>query len=359
MKKTIGVLMMLGMLMGCGKEKPNADLSDEATLFKYEDYSPEREQIPALIASFKEQSKQVMEFKVGKVQIEPNTDDLPIEEALWMIEGALNEHYSSPLSEWQDELMDTLFFSVSNVPAGAPSDPVLVSGYDLSTTYYSLIQQVDQLMRANAELMMADIKYVSHDAAYTQFALILFTGFPFNWSVSQDQVNPDDDWKAGLQLGKCDGTNVGRDAARRLQQIANWNIKYGFVQNYYGTHWTNMPAYHTGIQTVWEGTQPGWILESSLNKLFGHPNDVGDVTPQFCPGSTRPALSCINKQDMLSYYAELWPIIGSYQPLSPFKDVTYIKLYDQLWWCPGDPVSEDYCRHMIKYITYAIPVFVE
>jgi hypothetical protein len=257
--------------------------------------------------------------------------------------------------------MDTLFFSVSNMPVMSPTDPILVSGYDLSTTYYSLIQQIDQLMRANAELMIADIKYVSHDTAYTHFTLILNTGFPFNWSVSQDQVNPDDDWYAGLQLGKCDGTNVGRDAAGRLQQIANWNIKYGFVQNAYGTHWTNMPTYHIGVVTVWYSSwgTPGTINAQSFEKLLGQPQDAAGMGFFPCLGLEKPSNFCVNDADMSLYYNELWPIIGTYHPQNPFKDVLYIKIDKNHTFCNQDPTTTTYVSHYVKYITYGIPIFTE
>ena len=97
--------------------------------------------------------------------------------------------------------------------------------------------QIDGLMRINAELMFSDIKYVAHNTTSTQFSIVLFTGYPGTFSLTPDAVSATDNWKAGDGLGKCNGTQIGRDAADRLSQIANWNIKYGFIQSYYGTYW--------------------------------------------------------------------------------------------------------------------------
>jgi|GEM_PF-1435482 len=354
--KLLPFIALVSMVhIGCSKEADKVE-NLHAMLnqpYKFESFNPPVDSIPLILADFKAQSERVVQYAEGKVSIDPNLEDLSIESALWTLEGAINSHYSFPLSSWQDELMDTLYFSVANVPDSTGQHEVLVSGYDLSLTYWSLIQQIDILILGNEELIMSDIKYVSHDSAFTQFLMIMFTGYPYVWSVSEDVFTSGDDWFAGDALGQCTGMNVGLDAADRLSQAANWNIKYGFVQNFYGTHWTNMPAYHTGIVTVWGST----MTQSSVSKLLGQQNDVAGAVQSYCQGPKKPVDFCVQDSDMQLYYHEIWPIVGAYQPTNPFKDVLYVRLIDYPFLCTNDPIQPVYCLHDVNYINYGIPIF--
>ncbi len=342
------------MSLSCSKDLSHpVDPILRTTVDKFEDFNPEYSEIRTRVESFKEQSRTLLENSFKSTEF--NGEDVPIAEALWTLEAAINEYYHFPVSEFSSELLDTLHFNVMNVPNPSSShfDSILVSGADLSNMYFSLISQIDGLLRINAELMFSDIKYVAHNTTSTQFTIVLFTGYPGTFSLTPDAVNATDNWNAGNGLGKCNGTQIGRDAADRLSQIANWNIKYGFVQNYYGTYWNNQPAYFTGVVTKFESQDYPFGLS---DKLFGRENDVVGASFNVCFGTEKPIDFCIGHDDMELYYQEIWPIIGAVQPY--FKDAIYIKIIDDPRYCPNalQPVQ---VRHKTLYIQYGIPVFIE
>lgn len=122
-----------------------------------------------------------------------------------------------------------------------------------------------------------------------------------------------------------------------------------------------MPAYHTGVVSVWYsplGTS-GWINDQAVAKLLGQPQDVAGAAVTYCASAHKPTNFCVNDTEMALYYNELWPIIGTYQPLNPFKDVLYIKIDMFEWLCETDPIMTTYVSHYVKYITYGIPIFEE
>ncbi len=346
---------IIGLSLSCSKDLSHpVDPILRTTVDKFEDFNPEYSEIRTRVESFKEQSRTLLENSFKSTEF--NGEDVPIAEALWTLEAAINEYYHFPVSEFSSELLDTLHFNVMNVPNPSSShfDSILVSGADLSSMYFSLISQIDGLLRINAELMFSDIKYVAHNTSSTQFSIVLFTGYSGTFSLTPDAVNATDNWKAGNGLGKCNGTQIGRDAADRLSQIANWNIKYGFVQNYYGTYWNNQPAYFTGVVTKWEGTDYAYTLS---DKLLGRNNDVAGAIQGLC-GLTKPVDFCVVHDDMDLYYSEIMTIIGQAQPTSPFLDAIYVKIIDDAYYCPLAPQPVE-VSHRSLYIQYGIPVFIE
>jgi hypothetical protein len=342
--------------LSCSKDLSHpVDPILRTTVDKFEDFNPEYSEIRTRVESFKEQSRTLLENSFKSTEF--NGEDVPIAEALWTLEAAINEYYHFPVSEFSSELLDTLHFNVMNVPNPSSShfDSILVSGADLSNMYFSLISQIDGLLRINAELMFSDLKYVAHNTTSTQFSIVLFTGYPGTFSLTPDAVNATDNWKVGNGLGKCNGTQIGRDAADRLSQIANWNIKYGFVQNYYGTYWNNQPCYFTSVVVKWSGTD---FPLSFLNPLLGWPNDVAGANLSPCSGFEKDVEDCVNAIDMQLYYQSIMSVVGSVQP--PARDAIALSFRDDLpSLCNINTPPFLTTKHRIRWIQYGIPVFQE
>jgi len=104
-------------------------------------FNPEKSKIPELYNGFRAeiQSNNAVEADLKDGIF---TEDKPLDEALWLLETALNTNYGFRQDDLYDYETEVFEFTVSNKSINANGMPV-IDGQELVETYYELVDAVD------------------------------------------------------------------------------------------------------------------------------------------------------------------------------------------------------------------------
>ncbi|WP_422107818.1 hypothetical protein [Winogradskyella sp.] len=354
MKKSIYlVLCTILTIFSCSKETENDIPSSEANntdkLGLYETFSPKKEDIVSYIKQFRAEAK-LSQSSMKTGNFEPT--DRSIEEALWVLEAALNNYYASPIAEYDGQFSDQTNITI-DFQDGSEE---MIDGQSLLNAYHNLTTTLDQALTMGQEIDILDVKFVSAGTHSVVFS-VSSTGGLLLPTLTADFIDTDDDWKAGDALGKCDGTRVGEDGRTRLNSLIKYNINNNFTLRFnsnpgsqYGVTWTNVQTYLNNA---------GPLTDASSSRLLGN---VNDPYPQLsaCQGTAWPVANCVSDVAMEYNRKEIWNIINSFLPITVNGNYLDVQNFNvRANYLAGDPVlcPGAHVKYFMYYIRYAYPVY--
>ncbi len=177
--------------------------------------------------------KQILNFK-SKIKSNLKSDEtLSIDSAVWYVEAALN--YSHSVVQRCTE------FKVDTTVIPVPVNDGKISLQDLSSAMSSFEESITSDLAnsgyANASLYLADIS-VAHLKS-TNSVNLKMTALVNSGYIDPTHFHVGEDWIWGFNLGKCDGTCAGRDAATELTRVSNMYVAIPSGNYYYTSIRTN------------------------------------------------------------------------------------------------------------------------
>lgn len=350
MKRTIIALGLVAFAFtACQKQLVEEPLSQPA---KQTGFNPDYEDIKPLILAFKD-AAELSNFGNLKTTSLP---DKTIEEAEWTLEGALNYDHAHPVQLYEGMHIDTLTITVNNAGTNSNGE-TMVDGDDLAQAYANLLAAINNQVPTGEDVDVVDVQAVSHNNYFTTFKAYINSGQPL--TLVPDYVKPDDDWKAGLDLGKCDGTRIGEDAATRLTDIMNFNIANGFIINLVNP---SQVLFYTNVTVLTNQQFPYQVSPTDpvdIRKWWGMPLDIAGNQ-----GANNACNMCLDDGDMTLYYNQVWSDVQA--PLAVFpqqiggfqKDIINVFVKSRavgaypINWQPTDRGW-----HYLQSASYGVPVW--
>ncbi len=209
----IAFLAILGLLIVIFSCKKEADLRQIYTSEQiHSEFLPGHEEVIPLILKFKETQ---VNYRNGLKTFA----DMPLDQALWTLEASVNYDFASENDSTTDFVYDTITVYVDSY---YENDTVKVDGESLLEAYDDLFDFITEHISdtANTQLIAGDLSVTDTTTTTTTFMLVTITG---PYITGDRSINSTDYWYAANGLGMCDETNVGKDAADRIDQVLNWN----------------------------------------------------------------------------------------------------------------------------------------
>lgn len=196
---------------------------------------------------------------------------LPLGEALWLSEAGVNYEFRDEKENVKD--INSSVFNTT-IPVTVNDDgEYIVSESDAYNTYASMVAFTGITLAENEVLVVSDVEIGTIENGNANLTMTVAGGTAM---VDPFLINDSDYWRAAYELGKCDGTQVGKDATWRINQILNsrqtvryytdintelmvWNIQ----QNGYEYFWNgecNECLSPTTMQTRLDDAR--WVIES-------------------------------------------------------------------------------------------------
>lgn len=334
MKKAILGLSTI-VLIACSKV-PITTASDQSQFY----FNPPKEQIITLITDFKKSADRTAQ---GLKTMD--STDKPLSEAIWTIEGALNYDNAHQFQLYDNIYQDTLTITVSNIGT-TPDGEIIIEGNSLEYAYLNLQSSIAALANQNEDIEIIDIELFDTQQYISTFKVYVTIGEPL--VITPDYVHTDDDWQAGYDYGKCDGTMPGMDAADRITEILNYNIANGFVLNFYGASNQTQSVVYTNVETYIDGNEFG---PSDYSNFLGQPDDPVKLISN--PGHTKPGNYCVTDYEMTIQVNNAWQLASAIRPATPNdpidKDIILLKVADE-------QIYYYMTRHHMAYVSFGIPV---
>jgi hypothetical protein len=221
----------------------------------------------------------------------------------WNVEAYLNATYARADKPFIDQSVNRDSFVVALTNGEVSGTNVLAA---LASAKSLLINQYRSIRETSKHLVFVDIATKTIGSNQLQLMVSSFVGL----NPLQSRDNPygsTDRWKYGFGLGKCDGTQLGKDAATRLNEELNARHILGNpppgATNVYFTDIVILRIF---------ATDPDWQ----------NPNDVtsNDNIRDFLLYVSDQRImmnfsTCIEFQDMNWYYNNLYTIVSNPAPL--------------------------------------------
>lgn len=215
-------------------------------------------------------TQKLIDFKSKLVSKDGNS--LNIESATWSLEGLLNyenannEHNLNNLIHYYD----TLSFNLPNTT---------ITYTELNELYSLLVKKLNihQQITPNSKFDLIDLNIVKSDNKIT-VVMVSATGIEMSKYIYA-QFTSTDYWRWGWNLGKCDGTYVGSDAADKLKDRFN-------------NPFNGVPGYYTNVE-----------MKNAFFYNYPDPSFSGSYMMFFASGEGQnpPVEPCISPND-LNYY---------------------------------------------------------
>jgi len=223
--------------------------------YQYTEFMPDQGQVIPLITQFNES------FQAHKQGLKSG-GDLPLNEALWMLEAGVNYEFRSEKDSIVNLEYDTVFVNTDLYVD--ENGNYLVTGDDLMTAYEYLLASTNEILSMGEEpkqLLLADVAV--KEVADEQVTFGMTTGIGQNLP-RRCEVKPDDYWYPVLGNGQCgpyQGQNIGLDASDRIRELLN--AKHCILESC-GNGGT---VFYTSIEAVDldNETNYGWVFWHNQN----------------------------------------------------------------------------------------------
>jgi len=261
MKKLTFLFAMLA-LTGISVVMINACSKSETGLvankgYQYTEFMPDKGQVIPLLTQFNES------FQAHKQGLKSG-GDLPLNEALWMLEAGVNYEFRSE----KDNLEEFVYDSINiNIEIFIDENNVyMISGEQVYDNFSTLLSFTENELSENAgfKLLMADVEIIEVGQEYAELKMTtLAAGAPAKpWACF---IQSNDYWYPVGGQGYCDGPNqgqgIGSDASTRINGILNTNhcMDYGCEGSVFFTNfltYTMITDYLNpyGNSCFWEGS---------------------------------------------------------------------------------------------------------
>jgi hypothetical protein len=213
---------------------------------------PDQGQVIPLITQFNES------FQAHKQGLKSG-GDLPLNEALWMLEAGVNYEFRSEKDSIVNVEYDTVFIN-----AGLIEDEngnYLVTGDDLMTAYEYFLANTEENLSMGEEqklLLLADVTINEIDENQVTFGMTTGKGTEL---PRRCEVKDDDYWYAADEFGQCGdyvGLNIGLDASNRINELLNSKHCIKLECGNGGT------LFYTNIDTVEMNTEYWWNEDADV-----------------------------------------------------------------------------------------------
>ena len=226
--------------------------------------------------------------KMDFIKANPNIksgESKSVDSAVWYLEAATNFYYV-------DSDFDEYGLSIDSIIIEIPKTNGEISLNDIQVAYSNIINTLQtQLSAPNGEQKVLVISDVAlKDENNDKVTLKVSNGIGTTSNISYINFG---DWYWGMDLGKCDGTNVGTDATDIFTSYANFHIRSSHQQNGYFTDITS-------IIEVYPQDYP----------TTGNPFGYGHYK-LFCSENSS---ACLTEAAMNYYYNYIWEIIEDENP---------------------------------------------
>jgi hypothetical protein len=185
------------------------------------------ERFVEILKKFSAQAKSVRENSAAD---QHDFSDTPAEDALALLEGTAHLDFLVQKNALSDFAKKDFTLTVNHVSPG------VLSGIGLQNAYNQLYAaiQTEISRQPGRILFLTDVTVKENREGHTELAVTILTATNGDAGpILQIEcgVQPDDYWRPGGDLGKCDGTQQPKDAADREMEIMNqsicWPVCYG------------------------------------------------------------------------------------------------------------------------------------
>ena len=151
---------------------------------------------------------------------------ISIDSAVWYIEAALNYTYCMHTED--DPIIDELI--IDTIKFNFNTSQGIIPIHEVANIYNAM---ADHTATEFEKIENSDKDIIFQDAFADENKLTIITVYGIK--IVPDAFRPfEEEWKFGLEMGKCDGTNIGSDAAIEITKKANFRIPriYGYYTNH-------------------------------------------------------------------------------------------------------------------------------
>ncbi len=178
------------------------------------------ERFVEILKKFSAQAKSIRENSASD---QYDLYDTPAEDALALLEGTAHLDFLVQKNALSDFTKKDFTLTVNHVSPG------VLSGIGLQNAYNQLYEtiQTEISRQPGRILFLTDATVKENREGYTELAVTILTatnGEAGPILQIECGVQPDDYWRPGGDLGKCDGTQQPKDAADREMEIMNQSI---------------------------------------------------------------------------------------------------------------------------------------
>lgn len=348
MKKFIQLGLMIFVLFGCQK----SDSLEKSIVVTNKGFNPKKENILPLIDAFKER---VNDFAtLNKTTILSNIE---LYEAEWTLEAALNHEYAHPVVTYDELFFDTIFHSIQ-ISLMTNEGEVFLEEGSLITAYQLILNSIQSNLSEDNTVELLDVEISSINNQFVTFAIYITSGSSF--TILPEVINTNDYWRAGMGLGKCNGTLAGLDATDRLEQIINHNIANNFIRNLANPQDV---IFYTNIATLRNVSAPYAQTASDeiiISNWWGNMNAGANYY-----WTAALANNCLSPTDMQMFLDRAWSSIYATQAKLAMHGVPNLGInaanrdiisIDIANYFPFSTTPNVAAYHCVPRITYGVPV---
>ena len=218
--KKLSFLLAIVAITGIGVVIINACSKSESGItnnvgYQPGEFIPDKSEVIPLIKSFNEN------YQAHKQNLKSG-GDMPLNEALWMLEAGVNYEFRSA----KDSLTNIIYYSklvTTGLITGENGD-LIIPGNDLMEAYDALLEFTSgYLMPGEDEkkLLLADVTLDDAGSGEATFALTTGIGIVL---PRRCEVKNDDYWYGASAFGQCgdyQGQNIEQDASSRINELLN------------------------------------------------------------------------------------------------------------------------------------------
>lgn len=210
--KTYSTLLMVVFIFGliaCDKDQPSNPQSSNSYQL-----TPDDQKVTNRILKF----RQKLAYKKAHPSYK-SSELVNVDSARWDVETNFNATYAFPDENYTTTRQDSavLILTIINDSTTLMDDVLSFNDqvFDQVLTLYN------NSPLANRELLFVSLRNGEMSNSELEVKLLVVTGEMQTNTYNFTPFAVGDDWKYGDFLGKCDGNNVGTDAAEELQNLLN------------------------------------------------------------------------------------------------------------------------------------------
>ncbi len=289
------IFLLLGLFSACTRDnvEPQSAAADVSHLPFTELASQYPERFVDILKTFSAQAKSIRENAAAD---QHGFSDMPAEDALALLEGTSHLDFLVQKNALSGFAKKDLTLTVEQVSSGVLRGAGLQHAYN---QLYAAIQN-ELSQQPGRILFLTDATVKENREGYTELAVTILTAINEGGGpILQIQcgVQPDDYWRPGGDLGKCDGTQQPKDAADREMAIMNQSICRPVCYGETVTLWLTTLGRPFGYNDsplgnlLWPMTNGGNGLTClSPTQMQTNMNILNDIKNIYHPSSQPPAV---------------------------------------------------------------------
>lgn len=243
--------------------------------------------------------QRILEFKTKVDNKSKSSEEITIEDAVWLTEALANYQYCKITDEKQQADLNAISIDSVFIDISVNNNSTTISE---TVNAYS---EIEQTITSSFNKFDYEIKFYDLvDVEFLNNQLRVYYAFAYNLDCESktDCYSLNQDWSFGMDFGKCDGTCVGKDATDILYTHVNLYVAFPGNQYFTDVHnfgWTRPDA---------TDNYGEYLFETNDNPYGDYLMFIKDI-PNF------QTYSCIPANEM-NYY-----VTGTHQALNIMQDM--------------------------------------